>query len=168
MGRQVRFYMDEEDERRFLEFLWTTGDVVVLPYSSRQAKFPELTELPGFSSEQFDFFLWLFNRNVSSKLVTEYVPQQEYFVIDREKSSVVEFSRTILDQNIIRPGRLWVEFKYLDPEGNWESKEPGFKKWYEIVAKWIRKNYSHEIDPDFYFGPGALELVRKGEVEVRF
>ena len=168
MGRQVRFIMDEEDERTFLDFVKTTGDVIVLPSSSPQAEYSALTELPGFSSEQFDFFLWLFNRSVSSRLVTEYVPQQGYFVIDRQESSVVEFSRTIIDQGVIRSGRLWAEFKYLDSEGNWAFTEPEFKKWYEVLAKWIRKHYTREIDLDLYVSPGALGLVKKGKLKVEY
>jgi hypothetical protein len=168
MGRQVRFFMDRNDEKRFVEFVRSSRDVVILPYDSPDPRFPPLNDLPDYSSDNFSFMLWLFNPRVSSRLETDYVPEQHHYTIDRDTSSVVEFSRTIREGNIVRPGRLWAEFKYLDPDRKWALKEPEFKKWYESLAKWIRKNYSREIDPDFYFGPGALKLVKEGGVEVRY
>jgi hypothetical protein len=167
MGRQVRFFMDTRDERQFMEFVRTTGDVIILPYWSREASPSPVGELPDPLSEQFEAFLWLFNRSVSSALETSFVQEQNRFTINRDKSSVIEFSRTIHDNHILRPGRLWVEFKYVGVDGDWVSKEPEFRQWYEQLVKWIRKHYSRQIDPDFYFGPGATELVRSGEVEVR-
>lgn len=166
MGRQIRFFMDNGDEERFLDFVKTTGDVVVLPLHSSVANPESVPALPDISAP-FGYFVWLYNRSVPGNLETTYVPAQKYYTVDEEKSPVIEFSRSIREGRIIRPGRLWVELKYIDDDGDWKFKEPEFKEWYEQLAKWIRKHYSHEINPDFYFGPGAAKIVRSGEVEVK-
>ena len=166
MGRQVEFYMWGQDEREFIDFVKSTGEVIILPYTSPKADMPALAELPPASDE---FMLWLFNRNVSSRLLTRFVQQQDYNVVDRDLSSVVEFSRTVLSEGVLVPGRLWAIFNYVTPDMQWAYKEPEFKKWYERLARWIRKNYSR--DPDlghgFYFGPEARELARTGKVKLR-
>jgi len=168
MGQQVRFFMDSGDEKRFVEFLRGTGDVIILPYHSPTKNPIGLKNLPNPSSDDFPYHVWLFNRSVSSNLVMEYIPTLNCYMVDQSVSSVVEFSRTVQRENMMRPGRLWAEFKYLDSKGNWAFKEDEFKKWYESLVKWIRKNHSREIDPDFYSGPGAVELIKKNRLEIRF
>lgn len=160
--------MDREDERDFVEYVRSTGDIRMLPYHSPTLKPQGLEELPAPSSDGFPFHLWFFNRDISSRLVLEYIPEQECYMVEEFASSVVEFRRTVCKKGTMHPGRLWAEFKFTDKQGNWVLKEPEFKKWYESMAKWIRKNFSREIDPDFYFGPGALRKLKGGQVEVRY
>lgn len=162
MGRQIRFFMDSRDEAEFLRFVCSSSQVQVLAYRS---SVPEPQELEDLSDA---FRVWLFNKGASSRLALRPVEGQKLFMVDEFTSSVIEFSRTIVKNGKMHPGRLWAEFRFLDPEEKWVSKEPQFTRWYNTLSRWIRTHCSREVDPDFYFGPGALELFRQGKVEVRY
>lgn len=169
MGRQIRFFMDGGDEKTFIDFARTTGEVLMLVDPSPKADFNPVSELPNVSVTKFWTRVWLFNKSVSSNLVPVFVPNQRYYMIDCLRSSVVEFRRTTRSDDAMRPGRLWMEYKYANPDGrNWIPKEPEFKAWYDTLARWIRKNYSREIDPDFYVGAGALKLIQERKVHVKY
>jgi len=40
-------------------------------------------------------------------------------------------------------------------------KEPAFEKWYEIIARWIRRKYTR-LDQFEYAGPDAIRLRDEG------
>ena len=168
MGRQIEFLMDPADEEVFIGYARGTGDVMVVPHRLKDLKHLGISDLPDPVTENFNYALHLFNRSISDRLITRYVEEQNCYMVDDSVSSIVEFSRTIREGKTIRPGRLYAEFKYVDSEGKWAPKEPEFQKWYETLARWIRKNYSRDIDPHYYFGPGALKLVKSREVEVSY
>ena len=166
MGRQIEFFMDSHDEEEFMRFVRSTGDIVVLPPYIKNPHNPGVTALPQPASKNFNYAMHLFNRSVSSRLFFMYSDKMACHIVDGIDSSVVEFKRTIAWDKKMRVGRLYAEFKYVDSGGKWASKEPEFQKWYELLARWIRRNYSREIDPDYYFGPGALSAVKSQKMEV--
>jgi len=169
MGAQVRFFMDKDDELQFEEFAKNTGDVVFFVDPSPTPDFEPIAAFPEPRSVRFWSRIWLFNRALPGRLLTRFVPDLSYYTIDGLMSSVVEFDRTVRDGGLLRPGRLWAEFRYANETATeWISKEPEFKKWYETLARRIRRDYSREIDTDFYTGPGALRLIKEGKVEVKY
>jgi hypothetical protein len=104
----------------------------------------------------------VFNHRVSSNLAVEFVPNQGYYTIDESKSSVIQFSRSGVKDKSLLSGRIWAEFTYLDKSKMvLLPKEPEFSKWYDTVAKWIRKTYKH-LEYLYYAGPGALKLIEEG------
>ena len=162
MGRQVNFYMNQEDENEFLEFVKGTGKVDILPYKSQTSTFEPLEKLPDPFSEKFSGGLWLFNRGVSSNLLVEFVPTQGYYSINPLQSSVIEFTRSGVKEKYLRRGRLWAEFTYLDKERMiLLPKEPEFGKWYDAIAKWVRGKYDR-LERLIYAGPGAQKLLKEG------
>src|SRR2546425_9622290 len=107
MGRQVIFYMTREDEQEFLGFIQTTGKVQLLPYASTSRDFHSVQSLPDPFSGKFSGGFWLFNPDVSSNLVIEFVPTQNHYTIDPLQSSVVEFSRSGVKEKTLYSGRIW-------------------------------------------------------------
>jgi len=117
-----------------------------------------------------EFFL--LNRGVSSNLVTRYVTQQGYFVLDFLQSSVIEFSGSLLRDNTIFPGRIWADFVFLNKERTiLLPKEPEFSKWYDTIAGWIKKHSERVVWTDpirretsivGYAGVGARKFYDSG------
>ncbi len=154
--------MNKEDEDEFLNFLRTTGEVSVFPYTSKSREFVPVNSLPDRFSGNFSGTFWLFNRNISSNLKVEFIPNQGYFTIDESKSSVIQFARSGIKEKTLLSGRIWAEFTYLDKEKMiLLPKEPEFKTWFDSIAKWIRKKYKH-MDSLYYAGPGAEKLFEEG------
>lgn len=162
MGKQVNFYMTGKDEQEFLQFVKTTGDTVILPYTSPSPEFLPVQKVPEPLSGRFWGDFWLFNRSVSSNLVVEFISKQGYYTIDGLQSSVIEFSRSFVKEGILKRGRIWAEITRLDKEKRvLLPKEVEFKEWYEVVAKWIRRRFNR-LPSGFYAGPGTLEFRKRG------
>ncbi len=140
MGRQLGIYFTKEDCQKFLDFAKTTGTVVALPWRSPTSDFVSIETI---DDKNFGFFL--FNRGVSSNLVTRHVTQQGYYVIDSLQSSVIEFSRSSIRDNTMFPGRIWADFTFLNKERTaLLPKVPEFSEWYDKLAGWIKK-YSERV-----------------------
>ena len=130
MGRQLGIYFTKEDCQKFLDFAKTTGNVVALPWRSPTSDFASIETI---DDKNFGFFL--FNRGVSSNLVTRHVTQQGYYVIDSLQSSVIEFSGSSIRDNTMFPGRIWADFTFLNKERTaLLPKEPEFSEWYDTGA----------------------------------
>jgi hypothetical protein len=167
MGRQLGIYFNLEDSLNFLDFASTTGSVVVLPRQSPTSDFIPISRLDDKTRAVF-----LFNRDVSSNLVTRYVSQQGYYVLDTLQSSVIEFSRSPKRENTMFPGRIWADFTFLNQERTaLLPKEPEFSKWYDTMATWIRKHSERVVWTDQilrktsvigYAGPGAQKFYDSG------
>ncbi len=162
MGRQVNFFMAKEDEDRFLSFVKQTGDVVLLPPVSATSDFQPVEELPEPLSRDMWRQFWLWNRSITSNFQSEYVPEKGYFAINGLLSSVVEFSRSYVKDNTMYPGRIWAEFTIIDSEAeDLGQKDREFRKWYETLAKWIRREFYH-TGWMIFAGQGALKFQNQG------
>lgn len=58
---------------------------------------------------------------------------------------VIEFSRTIIrtSSKEITRGRLWLEMKHYDDDGNLLTKSKLLDDWYKELTKWIKCNLTH-------------------------
>ncbi len=163
MGRQVNFYMTNEEEKRFIEFTNGTGDIVILADTSPTQELRDIKTLPEPFSVPSWAFLLMYNRNVKPEPILEYVPQQKHYVVERFQSPVVEFSRSFVKNDVMRAGRIWAEFKFYDEHRNLVAKDPMFQKWFNQLANWIRKNYKL-VDSLTYAGPEAVIFRAKGGI----
>jgi hypothetical protein len=162
LARQVTFFMAKEDEDAFLDFVRSTGDVVLIPSSSNSDLFQPLDVLPSpFSSEPWRQF-WLWNRGIVPNYQSEYVQENNRYVINGLLSSLVEFSRSYVKENTMYPGRIWAEFTIVDDETNdLGQKSREFRNWYEEMAKWIRREFMH-TGWMMFAGRGALKFQDEG------
>jgi hypothetical protein len=162
MGKQINYYMSEEDERWFVEFVISERDVGIL-MSRQLLPEPELCkDLPARETlGWFQLFLW--DRQNSMPPKYDYVPQQRHYVLDRFESEVIEFHRSIMDEGRLVRGRLWVEmngWRHDDP-ATIIKKSVAIGKWYEKLASWIKKR-SKRNAAGAYVMPGAAAFAAQG------
>ena len=164
MGRQINFFMTSEDEKDFLDFARSTCNLTVLPYTSKESVFKPLVSLPPLKSQKFWMNAWLVNMDITHNVVTRFIPQQGYYLVDEVASDVLEFSRSIPFDDRLNRGRIWAEFcsHFDDSTGQWVKKDEELVKWFEKLARWIRKNFKKE-DYLIYIGLGAQELLDSGD-----
>lgn len=161
MGRQVNFYMTREDEEEFVRFVRTTGHIELLPYTSATPVFRPIQSLPDILSDKFAGQCRIFNPDVSSNLVVKFIQTQNHYLIDFERSPVIEFSRSAIKEKTIYRGRIRAEFTYLDTDKMiLVPKEAKFSDWYNAVAHRIRNRYKH-LKRLIYAGPGAQKLIEE-------
>jgi len=172
MGKQVNFYMLEEDEQEFVEFVLGQPETVMLGSAGRQETPSILDCLPVEDSPiiwRSRVYFWrpgypLFTRYIIMQV--EPLRGQGLYFIDDSQSSVIQFDRSLLlpDENLLTRGRIWADMRRLEGD-KFVRKGEEFEKWYAGIAAWIRKRYrkisagSHFY---FYIGPQAYSWYQAG------
>jgi hypothetical protein len=97
-------------------------------------------------------------------LVTEQVPGKEYYVIDGFQSPVIEFWRSCMVSQVMIPGGIEAEMNWIDNDRQDLDKKPvEFRKWFESIDSWIRKNY-RRLGIYIFAGPGAQRFREEGGI----
>lgn len=172
MGKQVNFYMLEQDETAFMAFALQDPDVQILAPANVQDCPLILEELPAGRSPYLDSSTVYLSRKNQPIFLRSGVMQvgelagQTLYLIEPFDSSVIEFYRCFLRPDrpdTLTSGRLWTEMRRLTPDKQaFEYKGDEFKKWYDSLARWIRRRY-HRVG-DRYVGPRAYEWHLAGGI----
>jgi len=164
LPRQLVLYMSREDEETFLQYLRSTGDLVILPATSPSSAFAPIPFLPEPSEDEDTRKFWLQNNTVSLPLVTEYAPEKNCYVIDEFQSPVVEFQRSWMVSHMMLAGGIRADMNYLDSDkGDLVRKPAEFRNWFESIQNWIRKHFFH-LTLLTYVGPGAEKFENEGGI----
>ena len=162
LPRQLVLYMSKEDEGAFLQYLRSSGDLVILPATSSSSDFPPVAALPEPSEDEATRKFWLRNRAVSLPIVTEFVPEKNCFVIDGFQSPVVELLRPWTVSHMMLGGVIRADMNYLDNgKQDLVPKPVEFKDWFDSMQNWIRRNFKH-LTLLTYVGPGAQKFREQG------
>lgn len=143
MGRQIEFYMTEEDEREFLGFLAGLGeariDQLCLDALDTVERFGPGTALPSRKA-----FFWLWRPRDDSPPI-----RHAYGLHCVEvRSQGVELTRTSYAAERLSPGRIWMDTQVARPDH--------FVNWYQRMASWIRK-HSERDAAGRYWAPSAKQ-----------
>ncbi|MCC5463778.1 hypothetical protein [Pelosinus baikalensis] len=137
MGKQINFLMDKETEEKFFEFVRKDGVVLF----EGDNELPQIIDaLPEPFSGKGWFSVYIYNEKFGQYIISETKKGIKY--IDSIKSPVIEFNRTIVREGTkeVSRGRLWVETKFYNDNGEEILKDSGLDEWYKYLCKWIRKN----------------------------
>lgn len=136
MGKQINFLMDKDTEEKFLIYIKENG-VAIFEGNNDSPKIIEV--LPEAFSGKGWFKVYLYN-NQGDLILNKLSTGREY--IDSIKSPVIEFSRTIIREGAkeVSRGRLWLETKFYNEDGDLVSKDSDLDEWYKNLSKWIKKN----------------------------
>lgn len=155
MGKQIRFFMGPEDEKRFLGLVLAQQDLIIKP-RIRNCEVDPWRENP----EQPDHIIYIVSRD--SRIVTRGLG-----FIDDLQSDVLEFSRCVMrDDRHMDYGRIWFEMRYWDEHTNLVQKDKWLSDRFEFYRRWIRKEYRHSNGLDFFVGDQAYEMYREGRVQM--
>ena len=156
--------MSKEDEDQFLEYVQSLGNLLILPATSPGADFTPMIGLPEPSQDESTKRFWLQNTLVGLPLVTEQVPEKGYYVVDGFQSPVIEFWRSWTVSQIMLPGGMQADMNYIDSERQDLALKPAeFRKWFEWIDGWIRKNY-RRLGIYIFAGPGAQKFREQGGI----
>ena len=154
--------MSREDENEFIDYIRSTGNMVILPAVSETAQFTPLATLPDASQDEDTRKFWLQNTSISLPLITDYLAQTGNYIIDGFQSPVVEFLRSVMISQILLPGRIQADLTYFDGDKQDLVLKPAeFKRWFESMEDWIRRRYKH-LTLLTYVGPGAEKYRNEG------
>jgi len=106
-------------------------------------------------------FLTLWNHRLQPTLERKLIPNavHEPYRIDESSLSVLEFSPSIVTSwngnDALIQGRIY---------GILEGKSPELLKWFNKIARWIRKNAIKNLLPPSYVAAEAYELFKRGGI----
>ena len=161
MGKQITFYMDARDEAEFVQYLRTTGDVAIVPQTSREELKEEFRDFNEATGRPLGENCRLWNRSISPRPMVKHVPQQGYYWLDSLQSEVVDVWRSKVTAQGLSMGRLWMENKILGAGGQMQSKGSEFVAWFSALTRWIKEHAVRVVDGAHVL-PGANELTRNG------
>jgi len=154
MGRQVVFHMLPEDTQMFLDFV-QEHDPVVITLRDSNSPVIEMVSNPVLETRTLTFWNKALLNSLGRK---HYVhPAREYFHIDSSLPTL-EFSQSELCEwngsNGLRQGRIY---------GTFENSSMDYEKWYNAIARWIRKNFvKNPVELGGYIGPSTLKWFQNG------
>jgi hypothetical protein len=156
--------MSKEDEDQFFEYVLSLGNLLILPATSPSSDFTPMYGLPEPSQDESTRRFWLQNTAVDLPLVTEQVPEKDYYVVDGFQSPVIEFWRSWTVSQIMLPGGMQADTNYIDSERQDLALKPAeFRKWFESIDGWIRRKY-RRLGIYIFAGPGAQRFREEGGI----
>jgi hypothetical protein len=156
--------MSKEDEDQFFEYVLSLGNLLILPATSPSSDFTPMYGLPEPSQDESTRRFWLQITAVDLPLVTEQVPEKDYYVVDGFQSPVIEFWRSWTVSQIMLPGGMQADTNYIDSERQDLALKPAeFRKWFESIDGWIRRKY-RRLGIYVFAGPGAQRFREEGGI----
>jgi hypothetical protein len=156
--------MSREDEDDFLEHVRSLGNLRILPATSLSSDFASMESLPEPSQDESTRRFWLHYNGAGIPLVTEQVPEKDYYVVDGFQSPVIEFWRSWTVSQIMLPGGIQADMNYIDSDKQDLAKKPAeFRKWFESIDGWIRRKY-RRLGIYVFAGPGAQRFREEGGI----
>jgi hypothetical protein len=156
--------MTREDEIELFDHIRSLGSVTILPATSQNPDFTPIGALPEPSQDESTRRFFLHYAVAGMPLVTEHVPEKNYYLIDEYQSPVIELWRSWSVSQIMMPGGIQAEMMWIDSEKqDLENKPKEFRKWFESVEDWIHKNFVR-LGIHIFAGPGAIIFREDGGI----
>jgi hypothetical protein len=161
MGRQVNFWVLEQDAQEFVQYVLSEPNVVMI--SDLESTGPYLriiTELPR-PPERWWWSVYFWNQDFPFEpkwvQVREGPDRGLYAFAPSNQDPVIQFHRSVLrESGELSQGRIWTG-----------CRNETFLRWYERVARWIRRRYERVQEWEAwaaYAGPQAYEWYQAGGI----
>lgn len=132
MGRQIIFYMSENVQIGFIEYL-KQNEFIFLDDNAQIVEQPFSTNIYG---------LYLYKQNYGDVIMHQDLNQN----MDIIKSPVIEFYKTKikLEEKRVLQGRIWMSDRYFDEKGDIIKKDITLIKDYQMLMRWIKKHVPYQ------------------------
>ncbi len=139
MGKQINFYIEKELEEKLIQQLFNEGFVIVAEDLDNK----ELVTYDEFQKVNPKVYIMYLYKKEFGKLI---IDKECEFRLDCLRSPIIELTRTLIknDKKIVTRGRLWVETKYYDENGEIILKDSILTKEYNSLVKWVKKNVPYQ------------------------
>ena len=165
MGKQLRFYMVDEDEEEFIEFARSTGDLVILPETTDKESGEEFSSFRQLAGRRLGEGCHLWNRSISpTPIYTYHSVHGGCYCLDFMQSEVVNVWLSKRIDRLLSMGRLHIEDKVSRPDGSLTEKNAEFVKWFNELCRWIKKTYPSRFDGAWV--SGRAEALAKTGVQL--
>lgn len=162
MGKQIRFYMVDQDEDDFVAFLRSTGDAVIVPQATDKEEGEEFSLFRELAGRRLGDDSHIWNRTISPKPIVTYFPVHGgCYCLDAMESEVVNVIRCKRVGGILSMGRLHIDDKATLPDGSVAEKSVAFVSWFHELCRWIKSEYPRKVD-GAYLSSRAEAMLKNG------
>lgn len=157
MGVEIRFFMDSTDEQLLLEQLVCCFDVKLLQVVASDESCRRIMDIPGKLGSVRQYAMSM-GTSISEFSTITY--DEGHVRIDLGKSNVIDYKRSFLDGEKLRPGRFWYEKR--GPTG---LKPAEFTAWANRIFKYVRSVLTPVFEPiEAFAGKSALASIERRNV----
>src|SRR5437870_1183518 len=146
MGRQVNFFLHEDDQLEFDLLLKSFGEVILVPYFQYQSKISTVgdTIIRDIKTEGSRVYLVKPRDFISLQL--EHFEKFGYWLLKDNQLPVLHFDRSVFNGDSIKRGRLYFQPQFVNDLG-WVNKSEDFVKWADNIIKKVRRKLKiHRIE----------------------
>lgn len=164
MGRQINFYMEETLQEQFIQKLFEKNFLIIAE-DLENKKLVVYDEYQKFNSNTYTMYLY---KNNFGELLTK---EDCDYRLDYLKSPVIEFTKNLIknDKMIITRGRLWLETKYYNDDGNIVCKDTIITQEYNALVRWIKNRIPfQEVTKEGYIVKEYVTDYMKGLADSGF
>jgi hypothetical protein len=139
MGRQVAFFLHQDDQGGFDKLLKSFGDVVLLPYYHYNNKVSILEDTIIRDLKKEENRVYLIRQQDFNEIKLKHIENFGYWLVDEYSLPVVHFDRSVMHSDKIESGRLYFETDYVDMnEMSMIRKPEDFIRWADNIIKTVR------------------------------
>ncbi|MBD5489915.1 MAG: hypothetical protein HDR13_14180 [Lachnospiraceae bacterium] len=132
MGKQIIFYMSNDVQERFIDFL-NKKEFFFVDYNA---------SIINDISDDSKRDIYLYKQDYGNIIMS----QNNNVNIDSLKSPIIQYKKTIIkeEQQTVLRGRLWIQTKYYNEKGEVINKGESVLKDYQMLVRWIKTNVPYQ------------------------
>lgn len=160
MGKQINFYAIDEDYDDLLKLAEDKGLLALKPMVPAAVYEAGIKPVPPLSFRGRQASLRLIPQEIGIDEIV-YVPTEDHrdFLIDSRTSPIIRFSAGYRQANDVYHGRFYIYSSGKSPHLQLITK------YYEKLARYIRKNWTKHPEYPFYIGPHTRKISEQEHLE---
>ncbi len=173
MGRQINFFLHQDDQDEFDKLLKSFGDILLLPYFHYDNKVATVGDTIIRDLRKEERRVYLIRTKDFNKVRLTHIEKFGYWLVDDDSLPVIHFDRSVTMDNKIQSGRLYFTTDYVDSDKMLMiKKEDDFIKWADNVIKTVRRKLikqKYNMGPyayTEYLGPHAVKWKEFNRAEI--
>lgn len=140
MGRQINFFLHQDDQVDFDKLLKSLGDIVILPYYHHDNKVSTIEDTLIRDPKKEGRRVYLIRRQDFSDIPLTHIEKFGYWLVDDHTLPIVHFDRGATKDDKIERGRIYFQADYVDTKQMVMIKKPeDFVKWADNIIKTVRR-----------------------------
>ena len=173
MGRQINFFLHQDDQDDFDKLLKSFGDILLLSYYHYDNKVTTVKDTIIRDLVKEERRVYLIRTNDFNKVRLTHITNFGYWLVDDNALPVIHFDRCVTTDDKIQSGRLYFTVDYLDSDKMvMIKKTDDFIKWADNVIKTVRRKLikqKYNMGPytyTEYLGQHAVKWKEQNKAEI--
>jgi len=140
MGRQINFFLHQDDQLEFDTLLKSFGEIVLLPYYHQNNVVSQVTDTLIRDVKKEGRRVYLVRKEDLHVIRLTHIANFGYWLVDDRDLPVVHFDRGACFDGRIEQGRLYFQADFVDRERMIMRKKPvDFIDWADKILRTVRR-----------------------------